>query len=72
MQQATNNLNDLIDNGSFDASRFSGEQLAAIKAGNAKIPGYTWHHNAQGGPNNKSEIHSAVQHIGQGALSQGS
>ena len=73
--KATKDLRDAINSGKVDATQFTPEQLAKIQAGSDKIPGLTWHHNAQSAPNNMqlvpTPIHNQVTHLGQGSLSQG-
>lgn len=75
MSQATRDLRDAINSGKVDAGQFTEMQLQKIESGAGKIPGYTWHHNAQSAPNNMQlvpqSVHKAVEHIGQGALSGG-
>ena len=66
MRAATRELRDAIENGQVNASQFTPEQLDAIKRGNAKIPGYTWHHHQEPGrmqliPHN---LHKDSGHIG--------
>lgn len=77
-------LRHLINTGAIDKSIFTTQQLTDIGVTgysnsnkvNAKITGYTWHHNAQSSPNNMqlvpSKIHNdAVKHTGEGSLSEG-
>jgi filamentous hemagglutinin len=75
LKQATLDLRDAINTGKVDSGQFTAAQLARIQAGSEKIPGFTWHHNAQGAPSNMqfvpTKIHSEVSHLGQGSLSQG-
>ena len=75
MRQATRDLREAINNGKIDASQFSKEQLKNINSGRDKIDGYTWHHNAQSAPNSMQlipkQIHEAISHTGQAALSKG-
>ena len=52
MRAATKDLWKAIESGQVPKNQFTNEQLMKIKAGNEKIPGYTWHHNAQSSPNN--------------------
>jgi len=52
---------------------FTEEQLKYIRKGSDKIPGYTWHHNAQSSPNNMQlvpeKIHNEkVPHTGEGSM----
>ncbi|QNX59515.1 HNH endonuclease [Acinetobacter seifertii] len=48
-----------------------------MRLGEAKIDGYTWHHNAQSSPNsmqlvpNKFHSNKAVPHSGQNSLKDG-
>ncbi|HED4411057.1 TPA: HNH endonuclease, partial [Pasteurella multocida] len=58
-----------------DRNQFTEEQLIQISKGLDKIDRFTWHHNSQSSPKNMqlipTPIHKAVQHIGEGALSEG-
>ena len=49
MKMATEDLNKAIENGQISSSSFDAEQLAAIRSGKSKIPGYTWHHHQDTG-----------------------
>jgi Possible hemagglutinin (DUF637)/DNase/tRNase domain of colicin-like bacteriocin/Pre-toxin domain with VENN motif len=73
--KATIDLRNEINAGRVDPSQFTTLQLQKIQAGSDKIPGLTWHHNAQSGPNNMqlipTKIHDEIKHLGQGSLSQG-
>ncbi|MGX2975418.1 HNH endonuclease [Ursidibacter arcticus] len=64
-----------IEKGNINKNLFTKKQLGDIYSGRAQIDGYTWHHNAQSGPNNMQlvpkSIHDAVKHVGEGALSEG-
>ena len=75
MRAATKDLLKAIERGQVPKNQFTNEQLTKIKAGNEKIPGYTWHHNAQSSPNNMqlipNSIHKAVRHTGQKSLKKG-
>lgn len=75
MRQATRDLRAEIQAGRVDPNQFTPQQLRDIQAGKSTIDGYRWHHNAQGAPNSMQlipkTVHDAVNHIGQGALSQG-
>jgi hypothetical protein len=59
----------------IDSNQFTADQLSRVMAGESKIPGFTWHHNAQSAPNNMqlipTAVHNTVDHLGQGALSKG-
>jgi hypothetical protein len=48
-EAATRDLADSIRRGQVPGSQFTSEQLRAIMAGRAKIPGFTWHHHQQFG-----------------------
>jgi RHS repeat-associated protein len=48
MTNATGQLQGAIARGHVDPSVFTPDQLAAIAAGEQRIPGYTWHHNHNG------------------------
>ncbi|WP_455518324.1 HNH endonuclease [Neisseria cinerea] len=52
MRAATKDLWKAIERGQVPKNQFTNEQITKIKTGNEKIPGYTWHHNAQSSPNN--------------------
>lgn len=75
MRTATRQLREDINAGRIDANQFTKEQLADIKSGLQNIEGYTWHHNAQSGPNNMQllprDVHDPVKHIGEASLSEG-
>lgn len=75
MRQATRDLREAINSGKIDSSRFTPEQIKSINSGSDRIKGYTWHHNAQSAPNSMQlvpkQIHDAVSHTGQAALSKG-
>ena len=75
MVNATLELKAKILDGSINKSTFTDTQLEQIMKGKDKIDGFTWHHNAQSSPNNMqlvpTNIHDAVKHIGEGALSEG-
>ena len=75
MVNATLTLKAKILDGSINKSTFTDTQLEQIMKGKDKIDGFTWHHNAQSSPNNMqlvpTNIHDAVKHIGEGALSEG-
>ncbi|GLG83435.1 two-partner secretion domain-containing protein [Acinetobacter calcoaceticus] len=72
---ASLSLWEAIQKGQVNSSQFTSEQLKQIQAGASKIKGYTWHHNAQSGPNNMQllpeVVHDAVKHIGQDSLKKG-
>ena len=48
--------------------QFNAEQIAAIKAGKEKIPGFTWHHHQDTGRMQliDQDIHKKTGHIGGG------
>ncbi|MFW1736999.1 hemagglutinin repeat-containing protein [Acinetobacter sp. ULE_I046] len=75
MELATLDLKKQIESGRVDKNQFTKDQLSDISAGSDKIKGYTWHHNAQSGPNNfqliPEDIHKSVSHIGEASLSGG-
>jgi hypothetical protein len=51
---------------------FNADQLRAIRAGESTIPGYRWHHVSGGELQLVPEpIHTAVSHIGSGAMRHG-
>ncbi|HII3682436.1 TPA: HNH endonuclease [Pasteurella multocida] len=75
MKSATFALKQAIERGEVNKNQFTDQQLKEIYSGKAQIDKYTWHHNGQSSPNNMQlipkSIHEAVQHIGEGALSEG-
>lgn len=75
MRAATKDLWKTIERGQVPKNQFTNEQITKIKVGNGKIPGYTWHHNAQSSPNNmqliSNSIHKAARHTGQKSLKKG-
>ncbi|KZN14691.1 hypothetical protein OA79_04295 [Marinomonas sp. TW1] len=75
MRAATRDLRQKIQSGQVNKDSFTEKQLKAINNGDSVIPDFTWHHNAQSGPNNMQllpkTIHSAVKHIGEASLSEG-
>lgn len=66
MQAATRDLRTAIRNGRVSRSKFTPEQQKAIEAGEAKIPGYTWHHHQDPGRMQliPSEYHKQSAHVG--------
>ena len=66
MRAATQDLNDSIARGQTNPSVFTSEQLTAIRSGQTKIPGFTWHHHQDTGRMQliPTEIHRAVRHVG--------
>ncbi len=77
MKQASKDMWSTIKNDDIAKSRFTQIQLEKIEAGSEKIPGFTWHHNAQSSPNNMQlvpfDIHKkeVVPHTGQASLKDG-
>ncbi|HDR1830175.1 TPA: HNH endonuclease [Pasteurella multocida] len=75
MRNATQALKRALDSGVIDKNNFTAQQLNDIYAERPKIFQMTWHHNAQSAPNNMqlvpTHIHKAVEHIGEGSLSEG-
>lgn len=75
MRAATRDLRRAIESGKIPRSQFTARQLKDIESGKQTINGYTWHHNAQGSPNNMQlipkAIHDAVLHTGQNSLKRG-
>ena len=73
MSHATKYLRDVISKNPEIAESFNKEQLAAIENGDAKIPDFTWHHNAN--PTNfqllPTPLHDAVKHNGDWSLRHG-
>jgi hypothetical protein len=73
MGQATIDLKNVINDGTFASTNFTAQQLADIQAGKEAIAGYTWHHNADNGSMQlvPRKVHDQVKHIGQGAMCKG-
>lgn len=76
MKQASKDMWESIKDDPNAQSRFTQNQLDKMKSGAEKIPGFTWHHNAQSSPNNMqlipSNIHNGtVPHTGQVSLKDG-
>ncbi|WP_348524007.1 HNH endonuclease [Pasteurella multocida] len=75
MSNATLALKEAIRKGEISPNQFTKEELSQINKGLNKIDRFTWHHNSQSSPPNMqlipTPIHDAVQHIGEGALSEG-
>jgi filamentous hemagglutinin len=71
--QATRDLRDGINSGKVDSSQFTANQLSDIKSGSKKIEDFTWHHNADSGNMQliPTDVHKAVKHVGDKALSGG-
>jgi filamentous hemagglutinin len=74
MRAATRQLREDIKNGKVDGSMFTEKQTREINRGSDRIPGFTWHHNAQSSPNNMQliprDIHK-IPHTGEGSMSNG-
>ncbi|WP_288490655.1 HNH endonuclease [uncultured Acinetobacter sp.] len=74
MSQASKDMWNVIKDDPVAQSKFTSKQLKALEAVRARVPGYTWHHNAQSSPNNMQlvpdSIHSnkTVPHTGQNSL----
>ena len=66
MRAATRSLREAINRKQVPATKFSTEQLEAIQAGEAKIPGYTWHHHQDVGRLQlvDEELQAKTGHIG--------
>ncbi|MEX1027031.1 MAG: HNH endonuclease [Candidatus Paceibacterota bacterium] len=66
MRAATRALRAELESGAIPASRFTPEQLRAIRGGRNKIPGFTWHHHQDIGRMQlvPEGIHADVGHIG--------
>ncbi|HHT7689532.1 HNH endonuclease [Pasteurella multocida] len=75
MRSATFALKQAIERGEVNKNQFTPQQLKEIYSGYSTITGFSWHHNGQSSPHNMQlipkSIHEAVQHIGEGALSEG-
>jgi filamentous hemagglutinin len=79
MRAATRQLREDINSGKVDVSQFTEKQINAINKGKDKVPGLTWHHNAQSSPNNiqlvPENIHNTkdgkgVPHTGEGSMNK--
>lgn len=66
MKEATNQLSEQIEKSPEKKGGFTSEQFDAIKNGNARIPGLTWHHDAESGSMSlvDSETHEQNRHTG--------
>ena len=73
MKRATEDLRTAINDGQVDSSQFTSQQLQDIQGGKKKIEDYTWHHNGDTGNMQliPTDVHEAVKHTGQSALSKG-
>ncbi|MEJ8561543.1 DUF637 domain-containing protein [Yoonia sp. GPGPB17] len=73
MRAATQSLNAQIVLDQGLSNRFTSEQLSAIRAGNARIPGLTWHHHEDTGRMQlvAADIHGEIRHIGGDAMWDG-
>lgn len=73
MRAATRSLDAHIQADPSLASRFTPEQLAAIRAGRPRIPDLTWHHHEDIGRMQlvDASIHDQVRHIGGNAVWDG-
>lgn len=73
MKLATEDLAKSIDAGKANKNQFTPQQLDAIRKGNEKIPGYTWHHHQDTG---RMQLvpgwdHAKTGHIGGNSVSGG-
>ncbi len=66
MRACTRELREKINSGAIDKKLFNESQLNAIKKGEDKIPGYTWHHHQDFGRMQliSEELHNKTKHIG--------
>jgi hypothetical protein len=66
MRQATASLKADIVSGKVNKTMFTEQQLLAIHAEKAQIPGYSWHHHQEIGRMQlvPRDIHSATRHVG--------
>jgi hypothetical protein len=73
MLAATRQLREAIEKGKVPASRFTAKQLAAIRKGLPRIPGFTWHHHPNGSLLQLVDraLHRAVGHDGGRKLKDG-
>ncbi|WP_336510275.1 HNH endonuclease [Photobacterium arenosum] len=70
MRMATRDLREIIEVNLQLRSQFNASQLQAIQSGNAKIPGYTWHHHQDTGRMQfvDESVHRSTGHIGGEAM----
>ena len=73
MRMGTRDLRTTIETNPQLRSQFNATQLQAIQSGNAKIPGYTWHHHQDTGRMQLVDqtVHRRTGHIGGEAMSGG-
>jgi hypothetical protein len=73
MKHATKDLNKYLNENPVYKSSFTATQLEDIAAGDYKIEGYTWHHNADS--NNMQlvpeDIHKNTLHVGENTMKKG-
>jgi hypothetical protein len=73
MRMGTRDLRTTIESNPQLRSQFDATQLQAIQSGNAKVPGYTWHHHQDTGRMQLVDetVHRRTGHIGGEAMSGG-
>ncbi|WP_411566013.1 filamentous hemagglutinin N-terminal domain-containing protein [Pseudomonas orientalis] len=73
LRMATRDLRMQIESGAFPRSAFTDVQLKAIRSGQDKIPGYTWHHHQDTGRMQlvPEVFHNGARHVGWESMSKG-
>ncbi|AZF08401.1 Putative large exoprotein, ShlA/HecA/FhaA family [Pseudomonas sp. R2-37-08W] len=73
LRMATRDLRTQIESGAFPSSAFTDVQLKAIRSGQDKIPGYTWHHHQDTGRMQlvPEVFHNGARHVGWESMSKG-
>ncbi|WP_123360798.1 two-partner secretion domain-containing protein [Pseudomonas frederiksbergensis] len=73
LRMATRDLRTQIDSGAIPSSLFSDVQLKAIRSGQDKIPGLTWHHHQDTGRMQlvPEAVHNGARHVGWESMSKG-
>ncbi|WP_439863546.1 two-partner secretion domain-containing protein [Pseudomonas antarctica] len=73
LRMATRDLRTQIDSGAVPSSAFTDVQLKAIRGGQDKIPGYTWHHHQDTGRMQlvPEVFHNGARHVGWESMSKG-
>ncbi|WP_350613805.1 HNH endonuclease [Pseudomonas sp. HY7a-MNA-CIBAN-0227] len=73
LRMATRDLRTQIDSGAVPSSAFTDVQLKAIRGGQDKIPGYTWHHHQDTGRMQlvPEAFHNGARHVGWESMSKG-
>lgn len=73
LRMATRDLRTQIDSGAIPSSLFSDAQIKAIRSGQDKIPGFTWHHHQDTGRMQlvPEAVHNGARHVGWESMSKG-